>query len=113
MLDLREVAGIRLCAVALGDCVEEFAENFVTFCGAKFGFCILVHDVYPPSVSKRRRARLNGLVLAEDPDLPLLEATRGHLMPHAAKGKDGDHAAKPRVDFHWWQRGIGYRSKDF
>ena len=35
-----------------------------------------------------------------------------HLMPHAGKGKDGEHATTPRVDFHWWQRGIGYRSKD-
>jgi hypothetical protein len=26
-----------------------------------------------------------------------------HLMPHAAKGKDGKHATTPRVDFHWWQ----------
>jgi hypothetical protein len=30
-------------------------------------------------------ARLKGLVLAEDPDLSLLKAMRGQLMPHAAK----------------------------
>jgi hypothetical protein len=29
---------------------------------------------------------------------------QGHLMPHAAKGKGGDRATRPRVDFHWWQR---------
>ena len=37
---------------------------------------------------------------------------QSHLMPHAEKGKSGDRATKPRVDFHWWQRGIGYCSKD-
>ena len=31
---------------------------------------------------------------------------------HAAKGKSGDRATEPMVDFHWWQRGIGYCSKD-
>ena len=57
----------------------------MTFCGAKFGFCILVHDVYPRSVSKRRRARLKGLVLAEDSDLPLLEVTFLDTVPMNAK----------------------------
>ena len=68
----------------------------MTFCGAKFGFCILVHDVYPRSVSKRRRARLKGLVLAEDSDLPLLEATfldtvpmNARLAPEFGDGREG------------------------
>jgi hypothetical protein len=37
----------------------------------------------------------------------------GHTRFAGASVLAGDRATKPRVDFHWWQRGIGYRSKDF
>jgi hypothetical protein len=36
-----------------------------------------------------------------------------HLMPHAAKGKDGDHATTPRVDFHRWQEVLEMSRRSF
>jgi hypothetical protein len=46
---------------------------------------------------------LVALVEAEDAALVVQEGMQSHLMPHAAKGKGGDRATKPKVDFHWWQ----------
>ena len=69
-----------------------------------------------PAKASNRERTVEGLSVCgvlEHPALFDQKAMQGHLMPHAAKGKGGEHFATSRIDCHWSAKSIGYGSNEF